>query len=273
MESMQWVLWAGTIGFDTTMDERFEVAAAEGFQYVSLAAWDVARELEAGRSLGDLRSRADDHGVGLIMDPITGWHASVKPTSWKLAQYSMDEILGMSEALGISSLSAIGGSSSDFNPEAMVDEFGALCDAAARFGARVHLEFMPMSAVPDLATAWHIVQEADRRNGGITFDTWHFFRSTGDFDLLASIPGDRIFAVQIDDAAAEVHGSLWVDTMNRLLPGDGSFDLHRAVEILDRIGALTLVGPEVISPALAAMPAREAARLARQRMEQYLVTT
>jgi sugar phosphate isomerase/epimerase len=265
---MQWVLWAGTIGFESTMAERFAVASDVGFQYVSLAAWDVARELEQGCSLAELRQRADSYGVGLIMDPVTGWHHSVKPSSWKLAQYSMDEILDMSKALGITSLSAIAGSANDFNPEAMVPAFAALCDAAGEFGARVHLEFMPMSAVPDLATAWRIVREADRANGGLTFDTWHFFRSTPDFDLLEAIPGDRIFAVQIDDAAADVHGSLWEDTMNRLLPGDGSFDLSRVAEVLQRLGALALVGPEVISPTLAAMPANEAARLARQRVAE-----
>jgi hypothetical protein len=38
-------------------------------------------------------------------------------------------------------------------------------------------------------------------------DTWHFFRSHPDFELLARIPGDRIFAVQVDAAAVEVRGS------------------------------------------------------------------
>ncbi|MCU1346671.1 MAG: Xylose isomerase protein barrel [Acidimicrobiia bacterium] len=267
---MEWVLWAGTIGFDTTMEQRFAVAAQEGFQYVSLAAWDVAREAEQGCPPAELRRRAAGHGVGLIMDPITGWHPTVRPTTWGLARYSMAEILTMSEALGIRSISAIAGSSRDFNPEAMIPAFAALCDAAAQFGAQVHLEFMPMSAVPDLATAWRIVQGAGRPNGGLTFDTWHFFRGDADFALLESIPGDRIFAVQIDDAAAEVHGSLWDDTMHRLLPGDGVFPLTRVVDVLKRIGALRLLGPEVISPTLAALPAAEAGRLARQRVEALL---
>jgi sugar phosphate isomerase/epimerase len=204
------------------------------------------------------------------MDPITGWHPTVKPTTWTLAQFSMDEILRISETLGITSLSAMAGSLRDFNTEALIPAFAALCDAAANIGARVHIEFMPMSAGPDLATAWHIVSEADRPNGGLTFDTWHFFRGGPDFELLEAIPGQRIFAVQVDDAAIDVEGSLWADTMNRLLPGDGSFDLPRVMASLDRIGALSLVGPEVISPAMAAMASRDAARLARQRVENLL---
>ena len=104
----------------------------------------------------------------------------------------------------------------------------------------------------------------------LTFDTWHFFRSNPDFELLEQIPGERIFAVQLNDAAAEVRGTLWEDTMHRLLPGDGTFALHRVIQVLDRIGGLTLVGPEVISAELAARPSDEAAQVARRRVEELL---
>ena len=107
-------------------------------------------------------------------------------------------------------------------------------------------------------------------NGGLTFDTWHFFRSDPDFGLLERIPGQRIFAVQLDDAAAEVRGTLWEDTLHRLLPGDGVFDLPRVVQVLARTGALTLVGPEVISPEMGGRPSADAADLARQRVELLL---
>jgi sugar phosphate isomerase/epimerase len=176
----------------------------------------------------------------------------------------------MCEALHAASISAIAASTTAADPDAMAMGFAALCDAAAEIGVSVHLEFMPMTAVPDLRTAWRIVGKVDRPNGGLTFDTWHFFRSTPDFELLETIPGGRIIAVQVDDGAAEVAGTLWEDTAKRLLPGDGSFDLPRAMEVLARIGGLKLVGPEVISAELAARPAIEAATLARQRVEALL---
>jgi sugar phosphate isomerase/epimerase len=127
-----------------------------------------------------------------------------------------------------------------------------------------------MSAIADLATASGIVEAADRPKGGLMFDTLHFFRGNPDFSVLEGVPGERIFAVQVSDGATEVQGSLAEDTLNRLLPGDGSFDLTRAVAALDRIGGLRWVGPEVISPATRAMPPAEAARLARDRIRDLI---
>jgi MFS family permease len=58
--------------------------------------------------------------------------------------------------------------------------------------------------------------------------------------LLRSIPGDRIFRVQLADAAAEVAGSLYNDLLHyQRLPGEGDFDLPTVIGILDNIGALT----------------------------------
>ncbi len=115
-----------------------------------------------------------------------------------------------------------------------------------------------------------IRRRADRPNGGILFDTWHFFRGSADFDALESVPGELVLAVQVDDAHEVVTGSLWDDTQRRLLPGDGSFDLPRVLRTLARIGGLRLVGPEVISPETAAMPAADAAQLTGQRKRELV---
>ena len=148
--------------------------------------------------------------------------------------------------------------------------FGRVCDRAADFGAQVHLEFMPFTVVPSLRIAWDLVRGADRPNGGLVFDTWHFFRGEPQFDVLGTVPGDRIFQVQLDDAPAVPHGSLREETSHRLLPGDGALDLTAAVRALHRIGALRWVGPEVISPDLAALPVLDAAALALDRTRAFL---
>ena len=130
----------------------------------------------------------------------------------------------------------------------------------------------PSHAWPPCAKRGPSSRDADRDNGGIVFDTWHFFRGDPDFDLLATVPGDRIYCVQIDDAAATPRTSLRDDTKNRLLPGDGDLDLARAVRALAEIDALRWVGPEVISPMLEAMPAVEAARLASGKVRELIAT-
>ncbi len=88
-----------------------------------------------------------------------------------------------------------------------------------------------------------------------------------DFEVLSGVPGDRIFAVQVNDAAAEPSGPLWEDTFLRLLPGEGAFDLPRIMRTLEEIGGLTWVGPEIFSEALLALGPSEAARTAREAIE------
>jgi sugar phosphate isomerase/epimerase len=122
-----------------------------------------------------------------------------------------------------------------------------------------------------LATAWEIVRGAARTNGGILFDTWHFFRGVPDLDLLAGVPGERIFSVQVSDGAPELRESLVKDTFrHRLLPGEGTFDLLGVLRVLRRTGGLNLVGPEVLSTELDALSAIEAARLAGEALDHVM---
>jgi sugar phosphate isomerase/epimerase len=231
---------------------------------------DVARANEQGTSAGDLGRSIRDAGLEIVLDPVMNWYGGAPRADSRFARFPLDEAMAMAEALQVVSITVIGQATSDLPLEEVAEPFGAVCDRAAGFGAQVHLEFIPMTAIPGLASAWTIVQGADRPNGGILFDTWHFFRGDPDFAVLEQVPGERIFAVQIDDAAAEVRGSMREDTQNRLLPGDGDFDLPRAVRALDRIGALRWVGPEVISPVLEAMPPVEGARVAADRVRELI---
>jgi sugar phosphate isomerase/epimerase len=260
-----YILWAGTVGFSSPLAERFAATAATGCRQATLSPPDVLRAAESGTTAAEIGRQAADLGLDLVMDPVMNWYPDRVPSPSRFAGVSTDEALRMCEALGVTSLTAIATASSDVPVPELAEHFGAVCDRAAGFGAQVHLEFMPFTVVRNLQVAWDLVRGADRPNGGLVFDTWHFFRGDPDFDVLAGIPGDRIFCVQLDDAAAVPQGSLREETSRRLLPGDGALDLIAAVRALHRIGGLRWVGPEVISPELAAMPVLDAATLAMDR--------
>jgi len=260
-----YTLWAGTVGFTSPLAERFAAAAATGCRQVTLSPPDVLRAAADGITAAEIGRQARDLGLDLVIDPVMNWYPDREPSPSRFAGVSTDDALRMCEALGVTSLSAIATASSDVPVPELAGYFGRLCDRAAGFGARVHLEFIPFTIVRTLPIAWDLVRAAGRPNGGLVFDTWHFFRGEPQFDVLETIPGDRIFCVQIDDAPAVPQGSLREETSRRLLPGDGQLNLIGAIRALHRIGALAWVGPEVISPALAAMPVLDAAALAMER--------
>ena len=265
MGPLGYTLWAGTVGFASPLAERFAAAAATGCRQVTLSPPDVLRAAAGGMTAAEIGRRARDQGLDLVIDPVMNWYPDREPSPSRFAGVSTDDALRMCEALGVTALSAIATASSDVPVPELAGYFGRLCDRAAGFGARVHLEFIPFTIVATLRIAWDLVRAAGRPNGGLVFDTWHFFRGKPEFEVLARIPGDRIFCVQLDDAPAVPQGSLREETSRRLLPGDGQLDLIAALRALHRIGALTWVGPEVISPTLAAMPVRDAAALAMER--------
>jgi sugar phosphate isomerase/epimerase len=111
-----------------------------------------------------------------------------------------------------------------------------LCDLAAERGVAISYEFLPPTAVPDLATAARLLEAVDRENFGLVLDTWHWFLQSGgpDLDTLREIPPARIHILQLNDAPAAI-GDDWVHaTMTaRLLPGDGVIDIPELLGALD----------------------------------------
>ena len=266
-------LWSGTVGLFSAVDPRIVAARDHGYHQLSIGPADVEQAAAEGRSARELGKRIRGAGLEIVIDPIMNWYDDVSATSTSpFSRYSTDDALRCAEELGAVALSAMAniGVLGDRSIPELAEPFADVSRRAGDLGARVQLEFIPMTHVATLAEAWRIVRDAAAVNGGLVFDTWHFFRGTPDFATLAAVPGDRIFAVQVSDALAELRGTLLEDTRERRLPGDGSFDLVRVIRELDAIGALACVGPEVISSELEAKGASEAARIAAASMDDLL---
>lgn len=261
----RWVLWAGTLGFDRPVFERLEAARPLDVQRFSVTPLDVEWAAEHGITAADLGARIRDAGYDIVIDPIVGWYGGTPHPNSRFGRFSSDDTLRMSAELGVVSMNLIGQPTHDASRDQLASSFAAVCDRAADFGAQAHLEFTPITAIADLAAGWDIVGAADRPNGGLLFDTWHFCKGTPDLELLERIPGDRIFSVQISDARALALADIRQDTQHRALPGDGVLDLVPILQTLHRIGALTWIGAEVISPDLAVQPAIVTAQLGDSR--------
>jgi sugar phosphate isomerase/epimerase len=250
-------LWAGTLA-PASLQERIQAAQAGGFTSVSMFPTDYRRARDHGLSDADILAFHEQAGVRLMtLDPYSRWlptwepPASATPERLEIVSFAEDEFFAIVEALQLQSITVTEPFGVRYELDQLIESFAAVCDRAARSGARVHVEFTPFSGIPDLATAWEIVRGADHPSGGLVFDTWHYLRGARDDALLEAIPGARIFAVQINDAAAEPVGSLLQDTWrHRRLPGEGSFDLAGVLPILARKAGIGPLGIEVLSERL-----------------------
>ncbi|NIY64199.1 xylose isomerase domain-containing protein TIM barrel [Streptomyces malaysiensis] len=147
--------------------------------------------------------------------------------------------------------------------EVAADAFAHVCDSAVGEDLRIQLEFMPFSGIADLRSAWDIVRQAGRPNGGLVLDAWHYFRSDHDHELLKSLAPNAIFSVQLSDGPILPESDLWLAAaQNRRLPGAGDFDLMTMLALVHDGQPGATVGPEVVSTDLTALDPRQAAQLA-----------
>jgi sugar phosphate isomerase/epimerase len=262
-------LWAGTLAH-AGLAERADAALAGGFACVSLFPRDYRVARTAGLADADILALHAERGVRLTtLDPFARWlprwepPAGASPERIGLIGAEQAEFFAIAEALELETMSAIEPFGTRYPIEQLAEHFAALCDRAAASGLRVHLEFSPFSGIPDVATALDVVRLAGRPNGGIVFDTWHYLRGRRDDELLARAPGELIFAVQVNDAAAEPVGPLVEDTWKRRrLPGEGDFDLATVLGILEDKQRIGPFGIEVLSEELWALEPVEIGRRA-----------
>ena len=254
-------LWAATVR-KQELAGRLVAAQAGGFTAQSVFPSDVRAWLRNGQSLAEIREQARAGGVPItVLDPFTrwlpGWQLPAYLSAEERAFLDVDEptLFDYATGLEVESLSVIEGIGLRVDLAELVTAFQRVCDAARERRLRVQVEFMPFGSIPDLATAWEIVRRAGRENGGLVLDAWHFYRGYPDDALLRQLPAEKVFAVQLADAAAAVQGgSAYADQMHfRRVPGEGDFPLPAFLRTLHATGGLRNVGVELFSDELDAL--------------------
>ncbi len=147
--------------------------------------------------------------------------------------------------------------------ERMAESFAGVCADAAKAGTQISLEIFPASNVRDLKTANAIVEGAGAANGGLLLDIWHFTRGHIPYEDMATIQPQYIKHIELDDATADLVGTIMEDTLlRRKLPGEGEFDVVRFLDCIRKTGYDGIYGVEVLSEELRSMPVDQVAERA-----------
>jgi sugar phosphate isomerase/epimerase len=252
------VLSSYTLGTTVPFRERVQAAATAGFDGIGLRAenfWVAEADGLDGHSMAAL---ARDAGVPVLeVEYITGWGTAADREATQ--QRKEQTVFTMARTFGVGQLNT--GLLEQLPVEVIVEAFAALCDRAGD-DLTIALEFMPYSGVPDLATAWRVLREANRANSALIVDVWHWARAgmmATDLDL---IPADRIVSVQLCDVLRTPMEPMRSESLgHRLPPGDGHGDAVGLVRALQaRDVRPQLVAVEVISDELVAKGVDHAAR-------------
>jgi len=273
------VLCSGTLARDASFRERVDAAVAGGFSAISLWGRDYGSARRAGLTDADLRALLADHGLAVAELDLAWWwlpgasdvHIPAALDTEELFAYDEEQLFRIADAVGARSLNAIDVFGGDWTVDDAAAAFAGLCDRAAEHGLLVHIEFLPWSRIPNVAAAWEIVRIADRPNGGLLVDAWHYFRSGSPRTSLLDVPGERVLGIQLDDGPMAPEPDLMTASLHdRSLPGAGELDLRGLVQALHGIGAVAPVGVEVFSDELHALDPEEAGRRAGTALRSVL---
>ena len=117
------------------------------------------------------------------------------------------------------------------------DDLAELGEIAAAYGVRVGYEALAWGRhVNDHRDAWEIVRRADHAHVGLILDSYHTMARGIDPESIRSIPGDRIFFLQLADAPAIDMDLLYLSRHFRNMPGEGDLDLRRFMEAVAATG-------------------------------------
>jgi sugar phosphate isomerase/epimerase len=243
--------------------ERVAAVADAGFAGMGLVADDLLAVRDA-IGFAALRNMIADHGLTHVeIELIERWWI---PRGEEHNSYPVRELLFEAADVLEPSFIKIG---SDLgprtpHPERLIEPLRELATQAADHGTRIAIETMPFSIISTIPMGAEIVSAAAHPGVGLLLDAWHVFRAGTTFqELRDSLTPEMIFGVELDDAAADMVGSPFEDTLNhRLLCGEGSFDLRGLVAVLRDKGFDGPWGVEILSSSFRRLPVAQAVKLA-----------
>jgi sugar phosphate isomerase/epimerase len=210
---------------ELTPPELVMCAARAGFTHVGIRLLPATPTEPQYDIVGDtpllreVESRLADTGVKVLDAEIFRLKADTRIANYEAA-------IATAARLGASELLVAG---NDPEEGRLIDSFAAFCDLAGSYGLGACLEFMPWTDAKDLRQAARIVECAQRDNGGVLIDPFHFSRSRSNLDDLTSIAASRLHYLQFCDVPRAIPSTMQAilaeARAERLFPGEGELDL------------------------------------------------
>jgi sugar phosphate isomerase/epimerase len=158
----------------------------------------------------------------------------------------------------------------DFNRELDPDDYrraavalGEAVEAARAAGVRLALEFQKTARFcASLDTTLALIAQCPVEGLGVCLDVFHYYTGPSKFEDLAYLSRENLAWVQVCDLSGtprELAGD-----GDRILPGDGDFQLGPILDHLERIGYDGYVSLEVLNPQLWQIPADRVADVGYQ---------
>src|SRR5262245_18637454 len=229
-----------TVSLSGALDEKLRAIAAAGFQAVEIFENDL---LSFGARPREIASLCRDLGLAICaFQPFRDFEGMSEPQRARgfvraERKFDLMQELGTDLLLVCSNVSpaSLGGI------DRAAGDFRELGERAKARGLRVGYEALAWGRhVSDYRDAREIVRRADHPNIGIILDSFHILAPRFPLSTIRSIPGDRIFLVQLADAPKLELDVLSWSRHHRSFPGQGDLPVG---EFMDALAATGYGGP------------------------------
>lgn len=151
----------------------------------------------------------------------------------------------------------------DPDNQRLVDNLAALAELATASGLGTRVELFAFSAINTLAKAVALLTATGRSDITLNADILHLTRTGASMAELARVPRDMIGYAQICDGPATmpVDEQMAEATLNRLVPGEGAFDLIGFINALPENITIGIEAPSGVLTEQGLTPLEKARRI------------
>jgi sugar phosphate isomerase/epimerase len=234
-----------------TFADDVRTYAGAGFRAMEVWLTKLETHLEA-HSGAATRRLLDDHGMTLAAAAYQGGLLLSQGEARKAHFDHFQRRLDLCQALAIPTLVVVADFPARPDAAALGRALVSLRQAAqwaAGFGVRLALEFhgdAPFCSSLDTALA--LVRDSGEANVGVCLDVFHYYKGPSKAEDLQQLTAANLAHVQVCDVAG-VPRELATDA-DRVLPGDGDYDLAAIVDRLRAIDYAGYVSLELMNPTL-----------------------
>lgn len=266
MTSLTYCLNASTI-MTTPIMRQIEVAAEAGYKAIELWHDHIDTYLQEGGSLTDIRRSLEDHGLAV---PTTIYLAGWFDTDGEEHQRAIDECtrrMANSAEIGAPYIIA-GPPAGQADYERGATHYRELLEIGGRMGVTPAMEFLGfVEQLNTIEDALDVMNRAEHDGVCTVLDPFHIFRGGGSVESIALLSGRQIAVSHYNDVPLQPARELQHDK-DRVMPGDGHFDLARYVELLLETGYTRELSLELFREDLWAADPATVARIGLEKMRQ-----
>jgi sugar phosphate isomerase/epimerase len=238
---------------------QIRAAAAAGYAGIELWFDAVDAHVARGGSVAEIRQALADHGLSVpTMIYLGGWfdaHDQQYPQVLNECRRRM----GIAAELRAPYVIA-GPPLGKADYELGARRYRELLEIGERMGVRPAMEFLGfVDQLNTIEEALAVMHKSGRSDATTVLDPAHIHRGGGSLESIAKLTADQIAISHFDDCPADVPREQQRDE-DRVMPGQGVFDLKRYLDLLRAIGYRRYLSLELFREDLWARDATEVAR-------------